>query len=125
MQRSMRLARLAAALVGVSLIVATATPAAADHRRGGGGWSRGGGGGWHGHAFVHNHFHSFVFVGAGFGAYYPSYYSPYPAHAYPVYAPPPVYVSPTECYQPPVPRSPGVADLYTCGGQYVGAISVP
>ena len=117
------LRRGAHALAGVALLVLAAHPAAADHHHGGwhgGGWR----GGWHGgfHGPFH-HFHSFVFFGAA-GAYYPYYY---PAYAYPAYPPPPppVYVSPTECYQPPVPRAPGVADLYTCSGQYIGPISVP
>ena len=110
----------ALALAGAALLLA-AHPAAADHHRGG--WHGGGRGGPHGgfHGPFH-HFHSFVFFGAGLG--YPYYY---PAYGYPAYVPPPppVYVSPTECYQPPVPRAPGVADLYTCGGQYVGPIAVP
>jgi hypothetical protein len=115
-----RLRRVALALASVALLVA-AHPAAADSHHGG--WHGGGrGGGFHGgfHGPFH-HFHSFVFFGAGLG--YPYYY---PAYGYPAYPPPPpVYVSPTECYQPPVPRAPGVADLYTCGGQYVGPIAVP
>ncbi len=107
---------------GIALAVGVAAQpaAAADHRRGGGGgWHRSGG--FHHDAFPHHHFHSFVFFGAGLG--YPYAYPYYPY--YPAYAPPPTYVSPTECYQPPVPRGPGVADLYTCSGQYVGAIAVP
>ena len=106
-------------LTGAACVLA-AHPAAADHRHGG--FHGGGRGGFHGpfHGPFH-HFHSFVFVGAGVG--YPYYY---PAYGYPgYYPPPPVYVSPTECYQPPVPRAPGVADLYTCSGQYVGPIAVP
>ena len=121
----------ALALAGAAFL-ATPSDALADSHRGGGGGGRAGGGGWH-HGgfdhrhvdhFHHNHFHSFVFVGAGFGAYpYYPYYYPYPA--YPAYYPPPTYVSQDQCYQPPVPRAPGVADLYTCAGQYVGPIAVP
>ncbi|MEJ0070550.1 MAG: hypothetical protein WDO24_19650 [Pseudomonadota bacterium] len=65
-----------------------------------------------------HHFHSFVFLGAGY-PFYSGYYPYYPA-AYP----PPVYISPTDCYNT-VPRAPGIADLYTCAGQYVGPVSVP
>ena len=108
----------ALAFAGVLLLAAT-DAVAADHRhRGGGGWSRGGGGVHHNRA----HFHSFLFFGAGYGYGYP-YYSGYPA--YPADYPPPTYVSRDDCYQPPVPRSPGVADLYTCAGQFVGTIAVP
>ncbi len=116
------------ALAAVGLVLATASGADARDSRHGGVWRRGGGGGWHGGGrpvfHHHPHFHSFVFVGAGFGypgyyyAGYPPYYGP------PAYLPPPVYVSKDDCYNT-VPRSPGVADLYTCGGQYVGPISVP
>jgi hypothetical protein len=114
--------RAAPLLAAAALALATAQPAAAGHRRGGG-WHHGGF--HHGGRFHHHHFHSFVFFGTGFGyPYYPYYpYASYPA--YPAYYPPPTYVSPTECYQPPVPRAPGVADLYTCSGQYVGPIAVP
>ncbi len=110
-------------LAAVGLVLASAAGADARDRRGGG-WHRGGGGGGGRSAvFVHRpHFHSFVFVGAGFGAAYPYYYPPY--YAAPAYLPPPVYVSKDDCYNT-VPRSPGVADLYTCGGQYVGPIAVP
>jgi hypothetical protein len=130
-----RLARITALLLcGAALVLASAQPAAADRRHGGGG--HGGGhrsgfhhGGFHHHGFHHHrHFHSFAFFGAGLGfgyyGYYPYYYPYYPSY-YPAYYPPPTYVSPTECYQPPVPRAPGVADLYTCSGQYVGPIAVP
>jgi hypothetical protein len=122
----------ALALAG-AMVLAAPSDAVADSRHGGGGGRGGSGGGWH-HGgvdhrhfdhFHHNHFHSFVFVGAGFGAYYPYYPYYYPYPAYPAYYPPPTYVSQDQCYQPPVPRGPGVADLYTCSGQYVGPIAVP
>jgi hypothetical protein len=114
------------AVAAIGLVLAAASDADARDNRSGG-WRRSGGG-WHGGArpvfHHHPHFHSFVFVGAGFG--YPGYYyAGYPPYyAPPAYLPPPVYVSKDDCYNT-VPRGPGVADLYTCGGQYVGPISVP
>lgn len=115
------LAIAAAAIV----VIATVDDAAARDRRSHGG--RGGGGGWHrgGGAFHHHrtHFRSFVFLGGSFGTarYYPAYYYP------PAPLPPPVYVSKDDtpdCYNT-VARGPGVADLYTCGGAYIGPIAVP
>ena len=116
-------ARALVILAAVGLVLVSAGGAdARDHR--GGGWHRGGGGGGRPAVFHHHpHFHSFVFVGAGFGAGYPYYYYP-PYYGAPGYLPPPVYVSKDDCYNT-VPRSPGVADLYTCSGQYVGPIAVP
>ena len=112
----------ALALAGAVLLASASGAAAADHRHHGGGGGGGHRGGVHNfHHFHHNHFHSFAFVGAGLGYGYYPYSSPY----YPVYAPPPVYVSKDDCYQPLVPRSPGVADLFTCSGHYVGPIAVP
>lgn len=118
------------ALAAATLMVATVDDAAARDRRStsfnrGGHWHGGGG---HAH-FHHRHFHSFVFTGVGLGYggyYYPAYYG-YPPLSTPVYLPPPVYMSKDDtgdCYNT-VPRSPGLADLYTCGGQYIGPISVP
>jgi hypothetical protein len=115
--RPRRPSTIVAGLLGVLAAFLVAAPAQADHR-GHGGFH---GGGFHG-GFVSpgfHHFHSFAFFGAGF---YPGYY--YGAYPYPAYYPPPVYVSPTDCYNT-VPRSPGVADLYTCAGQYVGPVAVP
>jgi hypothetical protein len=124
-ERRRTLGRALVILAAIGVVLATAAGAEArDHR--GGGWRRGGsshGSGGRVAVFHHHpHFHSFVFVGAGFGAAYPDYYPPY--YAAPATLPPPVYVSKDDCYNT-VPRSPGVADLYTCGGQYVGPISVP
>jgi hypothetical protein len=142
----------AALLLGaIALVLAAVQPAAADRGHGGGfhggGFHGGGfhGGGFHRDGFRHDgfhrdgfrhdrdfgrfrRFHSFAFFGAGPGFGYYGYYPyayPYYAPYYPAYYPPPTYVSPTACYQPPVPRAPGVADLYTCSGQYVGPIEVP
>jgi len=105
-------------LAAISLTLGCAAQAA-DHR--GHGFHGGHHGGFVHHGFPHHHFHSFVVFGAGAG-FYPGYYAAYPY--YPVYVPPPVYVSRDECYNT-VPRGPGVADLFTCGGQYVGPIAVP
>jgi hypothetical protein len=120
--RLFRLPRLASALLVGLAVALVSTAAFADHRGGHGG-SRGGGfhGGFRGpfHPGFH-HFHSFVFLGAGIG--YPYYAGYYPY--YPTYYPPPTYISPTDCYNT-VPRAPGVADLYTCAGQYVGPVAVP
>ena len=117
-----RLPRLAVALL-IGLVVAlTSAAAQADHRGGGGHrgghFARGGFGGPFHPGF--HHFHSFLFLGAGVG--YPYYAGYYPY--YPTYYPPPTYISPTDCYNT-VPRAPGVADLYTCAGQYVGPVAVP
>jgi hypothetical protein len=114
--RSRSLPRIAAALLlGVAVMLASAA-AHADHRGHFRGHRGGGSAGPFHHGF--HHFHSFVFFGAG-AAFYPGYY-PY----YPAYYPPPTYISPTDCYNI-VPRAPGVADLYTCAGQYVGPVAVP
>jgi hypothetical protein len=114
--RPLRRAALIAAAVGLVGTLAAA-PAQAEHHGGHGGFRGGGHGGFFHPGFAH--FHSFVFVGAGF---YPGYYYGY--YPYPAYAPPPVYVSKDDCYNT-VPRAPGVADLYTCAGQYVGPVAVP
>jgi len=109
-----------AALIAGAAVALAAAPAAADHRHGGGGHH---GGGFHHDHFHHSHGHTAVFVGAGvFGGYY-GYYYPY-AYPYPAYYPPPTYVSRDDCYNT-VPRAPGVADLYSCSGQYIGPIAVP
>jgi hypothetical protein len=117
-----RLPRIAGALLVGLAVALVSTAALADHRGGHGGGRRGGGHvGFAGpfHPGFH-HFHSFVFVGAGVG--YPYYAGYYPY--YPTYYLPPTYISPTDCYNT-VPRAPGVADLYTCAGQYVGPVAVP
>jgi hypothetical protein len=116
--RPRRRPRLIAALLIGLIAAGAAGPALAQHHGGHGG-PRGGGG--HG-GFFHPgfaHFHSFVFVGAGF---YPGFYYGY--YPYPADFVPPVYVSPTDCYNT-VPRAPGVADLYSCDGHYVGPVAVP
>jgi hypothetical protein len=112
---------LAGLLAGAALV---ATPAAADHRGGGGGSGHRHGFMGHHHGGDHDFHHGHVvFFGAGvFGGYY-GYYYPY-AYPYPAYYPPPTYVSRDDCYNT-VPRAPGVADLYTCSGQYIGPIAVP
>ena len=119
-----RLGRALAVLAAVIVVAATIDDADARDRRSGGhrGGGHRGGGSVHHHHHHHGHLRSFVFLGGGFGysRYYPAYY------AYPAYVPPPVYVSKDdpECYNT-VPRSPGIADLYTCGGAYIGPIAVP
>jgi len=108
---------LAAALLAGLVAAGAAGPALAQHHGGRGGPRGGGHGGFFHPGF--GHFHSFVFVGAGL---YPGfYYGYYPDPAAYV---PPVYVSPTDCYNT-VPRAPGVADVYSCDGHYVGPVAVP